>query len=69
MLSIAVVFIPIQVAQGPVYCSSLVTSALVAYLHIVLIQKYRVKWLNEFVLANSLILGMISSVFWVQLLG
>jgi len=69
MLSIAVVFIPIQVAQGPVYFATLVTSALVAYLHIVLIQKYRVKWLNEFVLANSLILGMISSVFWVQLLG
>lgn len=69
MLSIAIVFLPVQVSQGPVYFATLVTSALVSLLHLVVIQKYNVKWLSEFVLANSLIIGMISSVFWVRLLG
>lgn len=69
MLSIAVVFLPIQMSEGPVYFATLLTSAFVSYLHLVVIQKYNVKWLSEFVLANSLIIGMVSSVIWFQLLG
>lgn len=67
MLAIAVVFIPIQIFEGPVYILTLVTSAAIALLHIIVIQKFGVKWLGEFVLANSLILGMVASVFWSSL--
>lgn len=64
MLCIAVVFLPIQIFEGPVHFTTLLTSAFVAFVHIVMIKKWNIKWLNEFVLANSLIIGMISSVFW-----
>lgn len=67
MLSIAIVFLPIQVSQGLVFLFTLLTSATIALLHIIIIKKWQVKWLNEFVLANSLILGMISSIFWDKL--
>lgn len=69
MLSIAVVFLPIQVSLGLVYLATLLTSALVAFIHIIAIQKFHVKWLSEFVLANSLIIAMVSSVFWDKLFG
>lgn len=69
MVCIAVVFIPIQVMEGPVHLMTLLTSALIAYIHLVVIRRFRINWLNEFVLANSLIFGMVSSVLWSQLLG
>lgn len=69
MLSIAVVFLPIQVFEGPVYLLTLITSAVIALLHLFAIQKFNIKWLGEFILANSLILGMVSSVFWAQIFG
>lgn len=67
MLGLAAVFLPLQVFQGPVFIATLLSSALVAFIHIILIQKFNMKWLGEFVLANSLIIGMISSVFWDKL--
>lgn len=67
MLSIAVVFIPIQVSQGPAFLATLLTSAFIAYMHLLAIQKFGMKWLSEFVLANSLVFGMVSSVFWDKL--
>lgn len=68
-LAIPIVFLPIQVSKGPVYLTTLLTSALIAFLHLIVIERFNIKWLSEFVLANSLILGMISSVFWFNLLG
>lgn len=68
IISIAIVFLPIQVSLGPVHLATLLTSALIASLHIVIIRKFNITWLNEFVLANSLIFGMISAVFWDNLL-
>lgn len=69
MICIAVVFVPIQIFEGPVYLATLLTSAAVAFIHLTIIQKFNIKWLGEFVLANSLILGMVSSVFWTQIFG
>lgn len=69
MLCIAVVFLPVEATKGIVHLMTLLTSAIVCYIHVVVIKKYNLKWLNDFVLANCLILGMISSVFWDKLLG
>lgn len=68
-LAIAIVFLPIQLTNGPIHMATLFTSAAIAYIHLILIKKFNIKWLSEFILANSLILGMISSVFWNNLLN
>lgn len=68
-LAMAVVFLPVQLLKGPVYLATILTSAAIAFIHLIVIKKYKVKWLGEFLLANTLILGMISSVFWDKLLG
>lgn len=68
MLCIAIVFLPIEATKSLPHLFTLLTSALVCYIHIVLIKKFNMKWLNDFVLANSLIIAMISAVFWDKLL-
>ncbi len=67
-LSIAAVFIPIQLTQGIVSLAVLVVSSLIAIIHIYLIKKKNMTWLSEFMMANTLILGMISSVFLEKIL-
>src|SRR5699024_1488482 len=69
MLSIAIVFLPLQAFEGLASLLTLLTSALVCYIHFIIIDKFKVKWLGDFVLANSLIIAMISSVFWDKLFG
>lgn len=69
MLCIAVVFLPVEATKSTVHLMTLLTSAAFCYLHIAAIKKYNLKWLNDFVLANCLIIGMVSSVFWEKLLG
>lgn len=66
-LSMISVFLPLQLAKGPVYLATLLTSGVIAILHLVIIKKYNVKWLGDFLMADSMILGMISSVFWSNL--
>jgi len=67
MLSIAIVFLPLQAFENLASLLTLLTSALVCYIHFIIINKFKVKWLGDFVLANSLIIAMISSVFWDKL--
>ena len=68
-LSMATVFLPLQLTKSPVHFATLLTSTFITFFHMLIIKKYNIKWLSEFVLANTLILGMISSVFWDSLLG
>lgn len=68
-LAMIVVFLPVQLFRGPVFVATLLTSAAVTWLHDVLATKYGMRWLNNFTMGNSLLLGMASSVLWVKLLG
>lgn len=67
-LALIAVFAPAQIFKGLVSTLTLVTSAVFAYLLLVIIKKYKINWLKEFVLAFSLIFGMMSAVLWESLL-
>ena len=68
-ISITAAYVPLQLSKGLVYTAVLLTSALVAVLHNVIIKKFHCNWLKNFVMADSLLLGMISSLLWINLLG
>ena len=68
-ISITAAYGPLQLSKGLVYTAVLLTSALVAVLHNVIIKKFHCNWLKNFVMADSLLLGMISSLLWINLLG
>lgn len=68
-LAMMVVFLPVQVFKGPVFLAVLATSAAVTVLHNVIIKKTGWTWLGNFVMANSLMIAMVSSVFWQNLLA
>ena len=68
-LAMLVVFLPVQVLKGPVFTATLLTSAAITALHSVIIKKTGWKWLSNFVLADSLILGMVASVFFANILA
>lgn len=66
-LAMMVVFLPVQIFKGPVYLLTMAVSALVTFLHGVIIKKTGWTWLSNFVLADSLVLAMIASVFFSNL--
>ena len=68
-LVMMVVFLPVQIFKGPVYLLTMAVSALVTFLHGVIIKKTGWTWLSNFVLADSLVLAMIASVFFSNLLA
>lgn len=68
-LAMMVVFLPVQVFKGPVYLLTMAVSALVTFLHGIIIKKTGWTWLSNFVLADSLVLAMIASVFFSNLLA
>lgn len=71
VLSLAIIeaFLPMQVVKGPVYLAVVLTSSVIVLIHMVIIKKFGCKWLRNFVMADTLILGMASSLIWVNLLG
>ena len=66
-LALMAVFLPSMVTSGAVYIAVLLTSAVVAILHQLVIKKTGWTWLGNFVMADSLILGMLSSLAWTRL--
>lgn len=68
-LAMMVVFLPVQIFKGPIYLLTMAVSALVTFLHGVIIKKTGWTWLSNFVLADSLVLAMIASVFFSNLLA
>ena len=70
VMALMAVFTPSRsLFMGKVATLTLITSALITMAHRWVIKKYNLKWLNNFVMADALILGMISAVFWDSLLG
>lgn len=69
MLAIASVFLPIMIFSDKVSAATLATSALIAFILGIIIKKFNISWLSNFVLALTLILAMISSVGWQALLN
>lgn len=71
VLSLAIIeaFLPIQIMKGPVYLAVVLTSCVIVLIHIAIIKKFKCLWLRNFVMANTLILGMASSQLWIKLLG
>ena len=71
VLSLAMLcaYVPIQVMNGPVFAAVLLTSLSVAALHKWIIKTFGCKWLNNFVMADSLLISMASSLLWLKLFG
>ena len=68
-LAMLVVFLPVQVFKGPVFTLTLITPALITLAHNIIIKKTGWTWLSNFVLADSLVLAMVASVFFDSLLA
>ena len=71
VLSLAIIeaFLPLQLIKGPVYCAVAITSCVVTVLQTMLVKKLKIYWYRNFIMAVTLILGMASSLIWVQVLG
>ncbi len=68
MLALAV-NLPIQFSKGAVYIATMATSALVALVCRKLSAALHAKWIRDFEMAFCLILGMASSLVWLQVFG
>lgn len=71
VLSLAIIEanVPLQIIKGPVFLAVLVTACIVSAIHTVIIKRFHCLWLRNFVMADSMILGMASSLLWIQILG
>ena len=69
MLTIMVVFTIPMLLQGGVTLLTLLTSALITVGLSMIAKATKAKWLNEFVLAISLVVSMASSILWTSLLA
>lgn len=67
--AVLVVFIGPIFGEGTVYILTFVSSMLIALVQGILIKKFNIDFLKNFVLAFSLIFGMCSSVLWTILLS
>ncbi|MBF4694289.1 DUF5058 family protein [Fusibacter ferrireducens] len=69
MLTIIIVFLVPMLMGGGVNLLTFFTSLGIAVILSMLVKKFKMLWLNNFILALSLLGAMISSVLWTQLLG
>lgn len=71
VLSLAILeaFLPLQITKGAVYLAVVITSFVIVFLHLMIIKKFRCMWLRNFIMANTLILGMASSLLWTRIFG
>lgn len=68
MMALMVVYLPDQIFKGCVATATLLTSAVFTVIQMLIIKKWNVKWLSNFVMTFSLIIGMCSSVLWSSLI-
>lgn len=66
--AVLVVFIAPVFGKGTVYILTFLSSMIIVLIQGIIIKKYKITWLKNFVLAFSLLLGMCSSVLWTILL-
>lgn len=71
VLSLAIIeaFLPMQLIKGPVFCAVALTSCLATVVQMMLVKKFKILWYRNFIMAVTLIIGMASSLIWVQVLG
>jgi len=69
MVALAAVFVPGILAKGVIYILTFATSLAVTAVQAVVIQKFKVNWLKDFVLSFSLVIGMASSILWTAVIG
>lgn len=69
MLTIMIVFMVPMILTGGVTLLTWLTSGIVGTIIGFIAKKFNLAWLNNFTLALSLIIAMISSVLWTNLLG
>lgn len=69
VLSLAIIeaFLPLQLVKGPVHVAVAVTSLCIVLLHDMIIKKFHCLWLRNFIMADTLILGMASSLLWARI--
>lgn len=67
-LAIPEVFSPLQIMKGPVAFAVWTTSCAVVVIHNMIIKKFHCLWLRNFVMADTLILGMASSLLWIRII-
>lgn len=71
VLSLAIIeaFLPMQLMKGKIHIAVVFTSCAIVLLHMAVIKKFKCLWLRNFVMADTLILGMASSLLWLKILG
>ena len=69
MLCLFSVYIPVLLFGDSVQAAVMLTGLVIAVLLGLLSNRPRLKWINEFIMALSMIAAMISSIFWTGLLG
>lgn len=67
MLCLFAVYIPVLLIGDTVQASVMLTGLVIAVVLGVLAKKPALRWLNDFIMALSMIGGMISSIFWCKL--
>lgn len=66
-LAMLCAFVPIQIMNGPVFAMVLLTSLASALIHKWLIKHFGCRWLNNFIMADSLVIAMASSLLWLRI--
>lgn len=67
MLCLFAVYIPVLLIGDTVQAAVMITGLIIAVALGILASKPKLRWLSEFIMAFSMIGGMISSVFWAKL--
>ena len=67
MLCLFAVYIPVLLIGDSVQAAVMLTGLVIAVFLGILAAKPKLKWINEFIMAFSMIGGMISSIFWTNL--
>lgn len=66
-LAMMAAIVPIQICNGPVHAAVLLTAVVVSMIHGQIIKRFGCKWLGNFVMADSLIIGMASALLWTRI--
>ena len=71
VMSMAIIeaFLPIQIIKGPVFAAVAITACVLTFIQTWIVNKLKINWYRSFIMAVTLILGMASSLLWIQILG
>lgn len=68
-LGIIEAFLPMQLMKGMVSVAVVLTSCVIVLIHMAIIKATGWKWMRNFVMADTLLLGMASSLLWLKVFG